>query len=164
MGAVTFSLDMRLLTALKAELSLNAFVETGTFRGDTIAEVAEYFDEVYSIELSAELSEAASARFATQPRVTILHGSSSQKLAEIRSAFDGKSALFWLDAHWCVASGTAGASSQCPLLDELRAINILNEQSVILIDDARLFLAPPLAPTKSPNGRLLTRLFDSCFR
>ncbi|MBD8554666.1 glycosyltransferase [Rhizobium sp. CFBP 8762] len=36
--------------------------------------------------------------------------------------------------------------SQCPLLDELDAIGTLNAKSVILIDDARLFLGPPLAP------------------
>ena len=41
---------------------------------------------------------------------------------------------------------TAGELSQCPLLEELQAIEKLNSNSVVLIDDARLFLAPPLAP------------------
>ena len=146
MGAVTFSLDMKLLYALKSSLRLDRFVETGTFRGDTVAQVAPYFDEVISIELSDELSKAAASRFASEPKIKILHGSSPTKLEDIRPDFQGESALFWLDAHWCVASNTAGLSSQCPLLDELRAIKSVNAESVILIDDARLFLAPPLAP------------------
>ena len=45
-----------------------------------------------------------------------------------------------------MADQTAGQTSQCPLLDELGAISSLNEQSIILIDDARLFLCPPPRP------------------
>jgi len=63
-----------------------------------------------------------------------------------------KSVLYWLDAHWCVAEEeTGGQKSQCPLLQELEAIEKLNEQSVIIIDDARLFLATPPAPHEASN-------------
>src|SRR5690606_22307867 len=62
------------------------------------------------------------------------------------SSLHEKSVLYFLDAHWCVAEDTAGELSQCPLLDETRAIGQLNAQSVLLIDDARLFLAPPPEP------------------
>ena len=67
-------------------------------------------------------------------------------LIELRSKLSDAGALYWLDAHWCAAGEAAGESSQCPLLDELSAIGKLNDRSVILIDDARLFLAPPLSP------------------
>ena len=55
MGAVFFSLDRRLVDFLQQALPLPVFVETGTFRGDTIAEVADRFDEVHTVELSEEL-------------------------------------------------------------------------------------------------------------
>jgi glycosyltransferase involved in cell wall biosynthesis len=54
--------------------------------------------------------------------------------------------LYWLDAHWCVTTNMTEELSQCPLLEELQVIGKLNDKSVVLIDDARLFLAPPLAP------------------
>jgi hypothetical protein len=64
----------------------------------------------------------------------------------MRARLAGRAALFFLDAHWCVAEGTAGQHSQCPLLEEIGAIGALSPDSVILIDDARLFLAPPPPP------------------
>ena len=76
----------------------------------------------------------------------ILQGNSKDKLREHQSELKDVGALYWLDAHWCVATDTAGELSQCPLLEELQAIGKLNNVSVVLIDDARLFLAPPLAP------------------
>ncbi|SEI00412.1 Glycosyltransferase involved in cell wall bisynthesis [Rhizobium tibeticum] len=163
MGAVSFSLDSRLIDALNSALELHIFVETGTFRGDTVARVASQFDRIFSIELSESLWNDASTRFQSALNITVLNGRSSDKLAEIRTTFEDRPTLFWLDAHWCIATGTAGELSQCPLLDELKAIEHLNAESVILIDDARLFLAPPLAPheiSQWPNfDQIVRQLF-----
>ena len=111
-----------------------------------MAAVQGSFDRVVSIELSQELWAEAANRFADQPHVQILQGDSAEQLRTLSPEFQSKNVLYWLDAHWCVADGTAGELSQCPLLQELQAINRLNNGSVVLIDDARLFLAPPLAP------------------
>jgi hypothetical protein len=78
--------------------------------------------------------------------VELHHGDSGDVLRTLRPRLENTSVLYWLDAHWCVAAGTAGERSQCPLLEELQAIGSLNSSSVILIDDARLFLATPPAP------------------
>ncbi|HYQ70464.1 MAG TPA: glycosyltransferase, partial [Gammaproteobacteria bacterium] len=51
-----------------------------------------------------------------------------------------------LDAHWCCADATAGSDSQTPLLEELQAIGSLQPSSVLLIDDARLYLSSPPEP------------------
>jgi hypothetical protein len=146
MGAVTFSIDPRLVACLKEALPLTVFVETGTFRGDSLAEVVARFDESISIEASEALWREAVERFAAVPRVQVLRGDSPQVLKELREHLLGSSTLFWLDAHWCVAANTAGETSQCPLLAEIEAIGRLPEHSVVLIDDARLFLAPPPEP------------------
>ena len=146
MGAVTFSLDLRLVAALQSKLPLSVFIETGTFKGDTVANLESCFDKVFSIELSESLWLDAVKRFEPYPKVQILQGNSRDKLRELRSELKNAGVLYWLDAHWCVATDTAGEFSQCPLLGELQAINKLNSNSVVLIDDARLFLAPPLAP------------------
>ena len=146
MGAVTFSLDPQLVVSLQSKLPLRVLVETGTFKGDTVANLEPYFDELISIELSESLWADAVKRFKNHPHVQILKGNSIGKLGDLRSELQNSGVLYWLDAHWCVANNTAGERSQCPLLEELQAIDALNSESVVLIDDARLFLAPPLAP------------------
>ena len=146
MGAVTFSLDVRLLQCLKGALPLTTFVETGTFKGDAVAIAAPYVERIITVELSRPLWEEAAQRFRDDHRVEVLLGNSSEVLARIRPSLGEASTLFWLDAHWCVADNTAGDHSQCPLLEEIFAIGRLGELSVIVIDDARLFLAPPPEP------------------
>lgn len=163
MGAVTFSLDPRLVDALQSNLSLSVLVETGTFKGDTIANFETSFDRLVSIELSDSLCTDAAKRFELFPKVQILQGNSPDKLRELRSELQSVGVLYWLDAHWCIAADTAGERSQCPLLEELQAIEKLHNNSVVLIDDARLFLAPPLAPHEISQWpslhQIITRLF-----
>jgi hypothetical protein len=146
MGAVNFSLSPDLVQALTDALPLEVLVETGTFEGDTIAALLSRFREIHSVELSPHYFEHAKVRFANELHVHIAHGDSPSCLKGLVPALSGRGVLYYLDAHWCVARNTAGEKSQCPLLDELRAIDRLGETSVIVIDDARLFLAPPPAP------------------
>ncbi len=146
MGAISFSIDENLIKELRKFLPLEIFIETGTFLGDSLEAASRCFETCYSVELSAEYHHAASARFAHDPRIHIYHEDSSKFLEQNHSLYEGKSVLFWLDAHRCVADDTAGGIPQCPLLEELTAIARINSQSVIIIDDARLFLAPPTAP------------------
>lgn len=146
MGAVSFSIDMALVAALKKALPLDVFVETGTFRGDTVELVKDHFREIHTVELSPEYYEAARSRFGARANIDLVQGDSAAVLAAWASGLCDKSVLYFLDAHWCVADNTAGETSQCPLLNEIRSIGQLNAESLIVIDDARLFLAPPLAP------------------
>jgi len=159
MGAVNFSLDKRLVEALKLMLPLKVLVETGTFQGDTLANLQDSFEILHSIELSPQYHQAAVTRFAGASHIHLHQGESSKVLLQLRSTMETDCVLYFLDAHWCVAANTAGEASQCPLLDELRAIGQLNTESVVLIDDARLFLAPPLAPheiSQWPNFHQIT--------
>ncbi len=146
MGAVTFSVDINLVEFLVQHLDFECFIETGTFRGDTLELVKPYFPQCFSIELSEEYYQIATARFQQDSSVTILKGDSGTILEDIVRQMEGASILFWLDAHWCEADDTAGRISQSPLLQEIQAIRQLHERSVLLIDDARLYLCPPGTP------------------
>lgn len=146
MGAVDFSIDPRLVETLREALPLSVFVETGTFEGEAIARMRPMFAEIHSIELSDEYFSKAVTRFGDDAAVRLYHGDSRDVLRRLQPQLQRGSVLYWLDAHWCVAEGTAGVRSQCPLLAELQAIGSLNASSAILIDDARLFLATPPAP------------------
>lgn len=146
MGAIHFSLDPRLALFFKQRLNLRIFVETGTFHGDTSAAAAEIFEKVLTIELSQELHQAAERKFAENNRVTTMLGQSPECLARILAEHGAEPMCFWLDAHWCGSPGTAGIDAQSPLLDEIRAIGTLHPDSVMVIDDARLYLATPPGP------------------
>lgn len=151
MGAITFSLDPRLAEVFVEALSIDVFVETGTHTGDTLANVKECFQELYSIELSDEYFRIAWERFAQDFKVRLIRGDSASELCSLTRKLEGRSVLFFLDAHWCVAEHSAGHMSQCPLLDELRCIGKLNTNSTIIIDDARLFLATPPFPHEASD-------------
>lgn len=131
---------------MHVELGLESAVETGTFRGDSAALLADYFPAVWSIELSPELHRAASARLRDRPHITVLQGSSRDQLKAVCNQLTGP-ALFWLDGHWS-GDGTAGEFDECPVLEEIAVIDgsAHGGQAAILVDDARLFFGPPLPP------------------
>jgi hypothetical protein len=146
MGAVSFSIDVTMVALFRQALPLRVFVETGTFEGDAVALVLPEFREIHTVELSEGYYAKAVERFRSSDTVTVHHDDSARVLAALRSRLERESVLYWLDAHWCVADDIAGKHSECPLLAELEAIGTLNSQSVVMIDDARLFLCTPPKP------------------
>ncbi len=147
MGAVHFSIDTKLMERFTQLLPLTVFVETGTFQGDTVQAARPFFEKLYSAEAVERHYQLAAQRFESDAAVSLHLGASSDLLRRLAPELRDKSVLYWLDAHWCeTGDGTAPTDTQCPLLDELEAIGALNPSSVILIDDARYFLAPPPEP------------------
>jgi hypothetical protein len=146
MGAISFSIEKKLLQFFRQQLQVTTFVETGTYQGDSMNVAADIFDECHSIELSQDLYEATQSKFAGRANIKLYQGESATILNAASEQFAERPVVFWLDAHWCVGENTAGQDSQSPLRDELRAIGRLHPQSVVLIDDARLYLCPPPEP------------------
>ena len=136
-----------LILALQKRLGLADFVETGTYRGDTAAWAAGHFSRVTTIELSPAFHAAAQARFHGRSEVRALQGDSSTVLQAVVPALAGP-ALFWLDAHWS-GLDTAGREAECPLLAEIGLINASPLAHVVMVDDARLFCAPPPRPHRA---------------
>ena len=164
MGAIFFSLDATLARLLQRELSCDVFFESGGFEGDTIAVVKELFDRVVSVELAPTYAQGLRTRFLEEKNVEIVEGDSAATLEKMNAALRDSRVLYWLDAHWCDANAVDAAIHQCPLLRELRALGNLNEHSAVVIDDARLFLAPPLAPhevTDWPTWTQISKLIEA---
>ena len=151
MGAISFSIDKSLLLFFQQKLHISTFVETGTYQGDSLRVAADVFADCHSVELSESLYEEARRKFSSQANIKLYQGNSAGILAAASEEMAGRPVVFWLDAHWCVGENTAGQDSQSPLLDELRAIKKLHAQSVVLIDDARLYLCPPPEPHRAPD-------------
>ena len=120
------------------ELGCRAFVETGTYLGDTPWALRADLEEIHTIELSAELAAIARRRFRHYPNIHIVEGDSGEKLLNIVPQLKQKT-LFWLDGHYS-AGITAQGSVNCPIFAELKTI-LTGCQApwVILIDDARCF-------------------------
>ena len=129
------------------------FVETGTFQGVMIEEVEKRFDRVFSIELAPDIYEAARAKFADQPHVTILQGDSAARLPELLQNL-AEPCLFWLDGHFS-AGPTAKGDKETPVVEELAAIRRHPTAGhVVLIDDARCFDGSHDYPTLGELERL----------
>ena len=162
LGAIHFSLDPALIAALRRNLPLTIFFETRTFEAQTTKLAAANFDRVLTVELAATLYERAVQTLSGYPHVEVINDSSPAALRARCPQFHSASVLYWLDAHWR-GGVTAGVETECPVLAELGAIGSLNSQSVVLIDDARFFLAPPPAPHNAARWPRLDEI-DSALR
>jgi hypothetical protein len=116
----------------------NVFIETGTYLGETISNVVNNFDTVYSIELSSHYAQKAIEKFKNNPKVKIIQGDSSVVIGDLADKVND-SVFFWLDGHWS-SGDTARGDLDCPLLEEVKQINNKYKNKCILaIDDVRLF-------------------------
>jgi glycosyltransferase involved in cell wall biosynthesis/predicted SAM-dependent methyltransferase len=138
------------LRTLSTRFSLVAFVETGTFMGDTTANAGAIFKEVHTIELSEMLAQKAVQRFAGESHIHVHCGDSATVLAAVVQRLTGP-ALFWLDGHYSEGV-TALGSQNTPIREELRIIaQHAPHGSIILIDDLRLFDVAASRPDLPPS-------------
>ena len=137
-GVLTFHQKHEVIRDYATEFGVRIFVETGTYKGDTLFSLQNCFDKLYSIELDQKLYEKAKERFADAKKIKIIQGDSSKILPVLLSEINEKT-LFWLDAHYS-GGVTARGEKETPVREELEAIaNHRIKDHVILIDDARAF-------------------------
>ncbi len=116
------------------------WVETGTFRGDTTAFLAESSKFVYSIEPEPALVTRAKERFKSTPNVKIIEGV-SETIFPILLPTLTEDINFWLDGHYS-AGTTFKGPTETPIVEELESIQtcLKNFHRVsVLIDDVRCF-------------------------
>lgn len=143
---------------LRDRAETGTFVESGTFKGATASWAADHFKEVITIELSAQLHEEARARLASKSNISFRLGHTKTALASILPQLR-RPAIFWLDAHWS-GLNTAGRDDECPLFEELALLNAAPVEHFILIDDARLFCAPPPLPHQAAQWPTIWQIHE----
>ena len=125
---------------------LKTFIETGTFRGETLSFLEPQMDEMHSVELSPELHHAAQKKFEGFSKIHLHHGDSAVVFPNILNSVNNP-ALIWLDAHYS-AKITAHGPKETPILEELASIFSSKKcRHFILIDDAREFEGNPEYPS-----------------
>lgn len=123
---------------------LKAFIETGTYRGDTLLGIVSDFDCLVSIELDSGLHQRARERFLDQEKIVLLQGDSSEKLPEAFDVVAGRPALIWLDAHFS-GPGTARGKGNTPIIGEIETVlACATPLDVVIVDDLRCFTQPHL--------------------
>ncbi len=128
----------RLIHRYLADYGFETFIETGTFKGDTLASVAKTGIRSVSVELSRDYFDRANQRFAGHKNVELHQGDSADVLPRIVALLK-EPALFWLDGHYS-AGETAHGAQASPISTEIRCIlDSPVEGHVLLIDDANEF-------------------------
>lgn len=156
MGIVNFSIPKSLVLKFHHFKPFENFIETGTYLGGTTFWAAKHFPKVYTIEIDEQLSKAAASQSDCPENIEFLVGDSKTVLPSLLQGSVAGSCLFWLDGHWC--SGGGGKEQECPLLDELEAIQS-KQDSLILIDDARCFLGPLPPPHEASHWPRIDEIF-----
>lgn len=132
------SIDIHFLQKLKDDYhTYPNFIETGTYLGDTIREMEDYFISLHTIEINKDLYEKVVTEYKGK-KIKFYWGDSSIVLQEMLPKINGKSIIF-LDGHWS-AGITGRGQKDCPLYEELtNIIQHHKEEAIIIIDDVRLF-------------------------
>jgi hypothetical protein len=146
MGLIRPGPPTTIISKLRKAYGVRTFVETGTFSGDTACWASQEFDQVITIECSGSLYQKAVQKYGGRANVQFLLGDSREKLIEIVPRLEAPS-IFWLDAHWS-GGETCGGADECPLIQEIHAINNSRHDHFLFIDDARMFESPPPRPHK----------------
>ncbi len=139
-GPVPATIKREIVKCCGQKHHCNVLIETGTYLGEMIEYQADYFDKVYSVEISDLFYRFSSDRLKKRKNISIIHGDSSKVLAQIIEKLDlTDRILFWLDGHY--SGGRTGMGGVvCPIYEELACIfNMRDGRDLILIDDARLF-------------------------
>lgn len=132
------SLNLNFIKSLKDDYKkFPCFVETGTFNGETIFEMEPYFSDLYTIEVSELYHKRTKSRYFGN-KIDFIYGDSSKVFQDLLPSIE-KNTIFFLDGHW--SSGDTGkAEKDCPLYEEISHINnLFKGESIIIIDDFRLF-------------------------
>ena len=158
MGLINFGVPEEEIEFLKHIMKLDVFVEGGTYKGGTAKSMGKKFRKIFTIEKSDIMFEIAEENLKDTNNITLLKGDTREHLDSIIA--NNENILFWLDAHWS-GGDTYGEEDECPLIEELNIIFKYNKNYVILIDDARLFLAPPPYPHNFNNWQSLTDIMKA---
>jgi len=147
------ALDPAWIGRFARHFGLRGFVETGTYLGQSLANVSGLFERAVSIELSRELHEAALQKFADRGNVELLLGDSARRIGDASDLCRGLPTLYWLDAHWS-AGNTARGDENTPIVQELSIVaGRASTDDVVLIDDIRFFISIPAGfSTHEANG------------
>lgn len=117
----------------------DVFIETGTYKGETLDIVLNTYKEIHSIELSDVFYNNCAHKYRDCSKIKLHKGNSKYDLHTIIQSIHTP-ITFWLDSHWSnVEHVGCDAETFCPILFELDQIKQHSIKThTIMIDDIRL--------------------------
>ena len=109
------------------------YVETGSYRGQSIEDVINEYDVIHSIELSEKWFSYCAKKFSSYGHINLWLGDSRKALPLVLETINEPAVIF-LDAHYSGGT-TARGDTDTPLLDELDIVNQRDYPDIIIIDD-----------------------------
>lgn len=159
-GVDTEGLPVNYIKNYLNKFNIPVFIETGTAGGHSVRAAAGLFRECHTIEIVEGRSEGDYPE-----NVKRYYGNSPDLLPGIIKPFLHEYVFFWLDAHYSEPHESKPEVVECPIIEEIRAIRP-HKKAVIMIDDARLFLAPPKWPCDYTRWPAFSAVFNTllgCF-
>jgi hypothetical protein len=138
------SITKELLLKLKDQYkNYSTFLETGTYKGETIFAMEPYFDNLITVEINENLFNSVSNSASNSAsnklnKIKFINADSIDIFQHIFKIINDK-IIFFLDAHYSAIESSYG-TKPVALLDELELINKLyKNDGIIIIGDVRLF-------------------------
>lgn len=121
----------------KLKQDTDTFIETGTYKGNTLDKIKDNYKSIHTIEIVEEFYNNTKHKFKDFSNIHFHLGDSSKTLKILLEGID-EPVTFWLDAHY--QGGIQPNSTKKPLIDELNVIkgHEINTH-MIMIDDVRAF-------------------------
>jgi hypothetical protein len=104
----------------------NTLVETGTYHGTSSAILSNFFDKVYTCEISDEYDEIREEKFKGIENIEFMKGRSSECLPTFFDKIGNSEFFLFLDAHW---------QNSWPLRSELDCVIDAGYKPFIFIHD-----------------------------
>lgn len=148
MGRITNDPICSIAEVIISEQSLSHYIETGTYKGNSLWWALTHFTSIVTIEINKEYQDIAKSLY-YDDRIKFILGDSRNSLSQEDLSTPS---LIWLDAH--SGGGNYDIEDNCPLIEELNIIMDSPIDHYIMIDDARAFcwpLASPFDYTKWPS-------------
>lgn len=157
-------IPMWIINPLVKELDIPFFIETGSAGLESTFQCCHLFKKSFTIELiEGRTPELPQSVF---NNVVSYTGDSGQILPNIideilltKTEETPQYAVFFLDAHYSEPVPNTSGISECPLMDELKAISRYSNDAILIIDDARLFLGHPPYPNDPRDWPSIQEIF-----
>lgn len=135
MGEIFAGVHQKIARNARDAFGLKAFVETGTYKGQSALWAKDKFERVITIEISPNFFKEAESVINNASNVLMILGDSREWLASVCRGRDNQPTLFWLDSHW-IGDMQVQDPKGCPVIDEIRIINEnFFGMHVIMVDD-----------------------------